>query len=71
MDLWYNMSLSVKLPNHLLCETPVKQSVFVGADGSADIIGSREELLIQIPYLQLLHPFKKHSLGLKKFDMIY
>lgn len=36
MDLWYNMSLSVKLPNHLLCETPVKQSVFVGADGSAD-----------------------------------
>ena len=30
------MSLSVKLPNHLLCETPVKQSVFVGADGSAD-----------------------------------
>lgn len=65
------MSLSVKLPNHLLCETSAKQSVFVGADGSADIIGSRKELLIQIPHLQLLNAFKKHSLGLKKFNMIY
>ena len=65
------MSLSVKLPNHLLCETSAKQSVFVGADGSTHIIGSRKELLIQIPHLQLLHAFKKHSLGLKKFNMIY
>ena len=65
------MSLSVKLPNYLLCETSVEQSVFVGVDRSKDIIGCRAELLTQIPHLQLLCLFKKHSLGLKKFNIIY